>query len=50
MNSALRTAILNAKLKICQKTNIDAAIKEHQKRCFSEVNFEVKVPHGVLIL
>ncbi len=52
MNSALRTAILNAKAENMPKTNIDAAIKRatgKDSANFSEVNFEGKGPHGVLI-
>jgi YebC/PmpR family DNA-binding regulatory protein len=52
MNSALRTAILNAKAENMPKTNIDAAIKRalgKDAKNFSEVNFEGKGPHGVLI-
>ena len=52
MNSALRTAILNAKAENMPKTNIDAAIKRASGKdsaSFAEVNFEGKGPHGVLI-
>lgn len=52
MNSALRTAILNAKAENMPKTNIDAAIKRatgKDSANFSEVNFEGKGPHGVLV-
>jgi YebC/PmpR family DNA-binding regulatory protein len=52
MNSALRTAILNAKAENMPKTNIDAAIKRASGKDsanFSEVNFEGKGPHGALI-
>ncbi len=52
MNSALRTAILNAKAENMPKTNIDAAIKRASGKDsanFSEVNFEGKGPHGVLV-
>ncbi len=52
MNSALRTAILNAKAENMPKANIDAAIKRATGKDasnFSEVNFEGKGPHGVLI-
>ena len=52
MNSALRTAILNAKAENMPKANIDAAIKRASGKDaanFSEVNFEGKGPHGVLI-
>jgi YebC/PmpR family DNA-binding regulatory protein len=52
MNSALRTAILNAKAENMPKTNIEAAIKRASGKDgtnFSEVNFEGKGPHGILI-
>jgi YebC/PmpR family DNA-binding regulatory protein len=52
MNSALRTAILNAKAENMPKSNIDAAIKRATGKDatnFSEVNFEGKGPHGVLV-
>ncbi len=52
MNSALRTAILNTKAENIQKANIDTAIKREKGKDsanFSEVNFEGKGPHGVLI-
>lgn len=52
MNSALRTAILNAKAENMPKTNIDAAIKRATGKDaanYSDVNFEGKGPHGVLI-
>jgi len=52
MNSALRTAILNAKAENMPKTNIEAAIKRASAKDssnFSEVNFEGKGPHGALI-
>ncbi len=52
MNSALRTAILNAKAENMPKANIDAAIKRatgKDSANFSEVNFEGKGPHGVLV-
>ncbi|WP_419770060.1 MAG: YebC/PmpR family DNA-binding transcriptional regulator [Candidatus Marinarcus sp.] len=52
MNSALRTAILNAKAENMPKANIDAAIKRASGKDsanFAEVNFEGKGPHGVLI-
>jgi len=52
MNSALRTAILNAKAENMPKTNIEAAIKRASAKDstnFSEVNFEGKGPHGSLI-
>jgi len=52
MNSALRTAILNAKAENMPKTNIEAAIKRASAKDstnFLEVNFEGKGPHGALI-
>jgi YebC/PmpR family DNA-binding regulatory protein len=52
VNSRLRTAILNAKAQNMPKDNIDAAIKRAAGKdfeTFSEVNFEGKGPHGVLI-
>jgi len=52
MNSALRTAILNAKAENMPKTNIEAAIKRASAKDatnFSEVNFEGKGPFGSLI-
>jgi YebC/PmpR family DNA-binding regulatory protein len=52
LNSALRTAILNAKAQNMPKTNIDAAIKRATGKDaadFTEVNYEAKGPHGVLI-
>lgn len=52
MNSALRTAILNAKAQNMPKSNIDAAIKRASGKDaanYIEVNHEGKGPHGVLI-
>ncbi len=52
MNSALRTAIINAKAQNLPKTNIDAAIKRATGKDaanYTDVNFEGKGPHGVLI-
>ncbi|MCP4971073.1 MAG: YebC/PmpR family DNA-binding transcriptional regulator [Arcobacter sp.] len=52
MNSALRTAILNAKAENMPKTNIDAAIKRASGKDaanYTDVNFEGKGPHGALI-
>ncbi|MFK2821380.1 YebC/PmpR family DNA-binding transcriptional regulator [Arcobacter sp. YIC-80] len=52
MNSALRTAILNAKAENMPKTNIEAAIKRatgKDSANYTDVNFEGKGPHGVLI-
>jgi YebC/PmpR family DNA-binding regulatory protein len=51
-NSALRTAILNAKAQNMPKTNIEAAIKRASGKDaenFDEINYEGKGPHGVLI-
>jgi YebC/PmpR family DNA-binding regulatory protein len=52
MNSALRTAIRNAKAENMPKDNIDAAIKRATSKdadAFTEVNYEGKGPHGVLV-
>jgi YebC/PmpR family DNA-binding regulatory protein len=52
MNPRLRTAIQNAKGQNMPKDNIDAAIKRaagKDAENFSEVNYEGKGPHGVLI-
>lgn len=52
MNSTLRTAILNAKAQNMPKDNIEAAIKRASGKDaldISEVNYEGKGPHGVLI-
>ncbi len=52
MNSALRTAILNAKAENMPKTNIEAAIKRATGKDaanYTDVNFEGKGPHGSLI-
>ncbi len=52
MNSALRTAILNAKSENMPKSNIDAAIKRATGKDaanYTDVNFEGKGPHGVLV-
>lgn len=52
MNAALRTAVLNAKAQNMPKANIDAAIKRASGKDainFSEVNYEGKGPHGVLV-
>lgn len=52
MNSKLRTAILNAKAENMPKDNIEAAIKRASGKDaanYSEVNYEGKGPHGVLI-
>ncbi len=52
MNSALRTAIINAKAENMPKTNIEAAIKRASGKDsanYADVNFEGKGPHGALI-
>ncbi|MEZ4772846.1 MAG: YebC/PmpR family DNA-binding transcriptional regulator [Bacteroidia bacterium] len=52
MNAKLRTAIQNAKAQNMPKDNIDAAIKRATNKdegSFTEVNYEGKGPHGVLI-
>ncbi|AXX86834.1 YebC/PmpR family DNA-binding transcriptional regulator [Malaciobacter marinus] len=52
MNPVLRTAILNAKAQNLPKTNIEAAIKRatgKDAKNYTDVNFEGKGPHGVLI-
>jgi YebC/PmpR family DNA-binding regulatory protein len=52
LNSALRTAILNAKAQNMPKANIDAAIKRASGKDaadFTELNYEGKGPHGVLV-
>ena len=52
MNPALRTAILNAKAQNLPKSNIDAAIKRATGKDatnYTEVNYEGKGPHGVLV-
>ena len=52
MNSKLRTAILNAKAQNMPKDNIEAAIKRANGKDaanYSEVNYEGKGPHGVLV-
>ncbi|HNR86378.1 MAG TPA: YebC/PmpR family DNA-binding transcriptional regulator, partial [Taishania sp.] len=51
-NSALRTAIKNAKAQNMPKDNIDAAIKRANAKdaeTFSNINYEGKGPHGVLV-
>ncbi|HUW93389.1 MAG TPA: YebC/PmpR family DNA-binding transcriptional regulator, partial [Bacteroidales bacterium] len=53
MNARLRTAILNAKSQNMPKDNIDAAIKRASGKDtanFSEVIYEGKGPHGVLVI
>jgi len=52
-NSKLRTAIQNAKAENMPKDNIDTAIKRAEGRDaqdFSEVVYEAKAPHGVLMI
>jgi YebC/PmpR family DNA-binding regulatory protein len=52
MNAALRTAIKNAKGQNMPKDNIEAAIKRADGKdadTFSEMNYEGKGPHGVLV-
>ena len=51
-NSALRTAISNAKAENMPKDNIDKAIKRASGKdsaLYSEVNYEAKGPHGALL-
>ena len=51
-NSALRTAISNAKAENMPKDNIDKAIKRAQGKdgaLYNEVNYEAKGPHGSLL-
>jgi len=51
-NSALRTAILNAKAENMPKSNVEAAIKRATGKDaanYTDVNFEGKGPHGVLV-
>lgn len=52
MNAKLRTAIQNAKAQNMPKDNIDAAIKRAAGKDasdYTEVNYEGKGPHGVLV-
>jgi YebC/PmpR family DNA-binding regulatory protein len=52
MNAKLRTAIQNAKSQNMPKDNIDAAIKRAAGKDasdYTEVNYEGKGPHGVLV-
>ena len=52
MNATLRTAIRNAKAQNMPKDNIDAAIKRANAKdadAFSEMDYEGKGPHGVLV-
>ena len=51
-NSALRTAISNAKAENMPKDNIDKAIKRASGKdgaLYNEVNYEAKGPHGSLL-
>jgi len=51
-NSTLRTAIKNAKAENMPKDNIEAAIKRANAKdadAFTEINYEGKGPHGVLV-
>jgi len=53
MNAKLRTAILNAKAQNMPKDNIEAAIKRAAGKDtanYTEVIYEGKAPHGVLII
>lgn len=53
MNSTLRHAIQNAKAQNMPKDNIEAAIKRASGKdaaTFTEVNYDGKGPHGVLIV
>lgn len=52
MNAALRTAILNAKAQNMPRDNIEAAIKRAAGKDaadITEINYEGKGPHGVLV-
>jgi YebC/PmpR family DNA-binding regulatory protein len=52
MNATLRTAIKNAKGQNMPKDNIEAAIKRATSKdaeAYSEMNYEGKGPHGVLV-
>ena len=52
MNAKLRTAIQNAKAQNMPKDNIDSAIKRasgKDETNYSEINYEGKGPHGVLV-
>src|SRR5690606_36090814 len=52
MNATLRSAIKNAKSQNMPKDNIDAAIKRANAKdadACSEMNYEGKGPHGVLV-
>ena len=52
MNAKLRTAIQNAKVQNMPKDNIEAAVKRATQKdlaSFSEIIYEGKGPHGVLV-
>jgi YebC/PmpR family DNA-binding regulatory protein len=52
LNASLRTAIQNAKAQNMPKDNIEAAIKRAEGKDaaeYTEVNYEGKGPHGVLV-
>lgn len=52
-NGKLRTAIMNAKAENMPKDNIENAIKRasgKDAQNFSEINYEGKAPHGVMII
>ena len=52
MNAKLRTAIQNAKAQNMPKDNIEAAVKRATQKdlaSFSEIIYEGKGPHGVLV-
>jgi YebC/PmpR family DNA-binding regulatory protein len=52
LNAKLRTAILNAKAQNMPKDNIEAAIKRasgKDSENYSEISYEGKGPHGVLV-
>ena len=52
MNATLRAAIQNAKAQNMPKSNIEAAIKRSQGKDaedYTEVNYEGKGPHGILV-
>ncbi|MCE3047804.1 YebC/PmpR family DNA-binding transcriptional regulator [Helicobacter kayseriensis] len=52
MNAKLRTAIANAKAQNMPKDNIEAAIKRASGKdgIFTEITYEGKAPHGVLVM
>jgi len=52
LNASLRSAILNAKAQNMPKDNIEAAIKRAEGKDadqYTEINYEGKGPHGVLV-